>query len=406
MRGLALSAALVFVGCKAIPLGGDPTMPQVDTRVSPPAVYHVDWWTRLVFTGELPGLRGNDPVGMLEYKPQESARPAVDPDTERIIVATRDGFVRCLSPVDGHVEWQQATHGRFYAGSVVVDGIVYVPGGDGVLYALRVLTGEQVWQYKSGEELVTVPVVKEGKVLVASQSETLFAVDTQTGKWVWQYKRNAPSGFTVRGTAQPLVRDGLAYMGFADGALVALGLQDGVARWERRLTLSGGVQFLDVDTAPVMDDAGQLFAASYKDGIYALDAKTGDILWSSARSGVTSLLLQGAVLIAAGDGTISALETRQGKVLWTLDLSDKDSKGRGANAGGAPMLARGYVVVPTSTALAFVDPGSGRVRAAWNPGRGVTATPAKYSSLRVGSRLYVLSNLGTVYALQLVGHGS
>ena len=307
--------------------------------------------------------------------------------------------------LDGHVEWEVLTHSRFYAGAVVVGGVAYVPGGDGVLYALRVLSGAKVWEYKAAEELATVPVVTNGKVLVGSQSETLFAVDVATGKWVWQYRRDAPSGFTIRGVSQPLVREGLVYMGFADGALVALGLDDGVARWERRLTHSGGQQFLDVDTTPVMDDAGQLYAASYKDGVYGLDAKTGDILWTSARPGITSLLLSGGVLIATGDGSASALETRQGRLLWTVDLSDKDPKGRGSNAGGAPVLVRGYLAVPTSSALAFVDPSTGRVRAAWNPGRGVTATPAKYSSSRVGSRLYVLSNLGTVYALQLVGHG-
>jgi hypothetical protein len=55
--------------------------------------------------------------------------------------------------------------------------------------------------------------------------------------------------------------------------------------------------------------------------------------------------------------------------------------------------------------LAFVDPSVGRVRAAWNPGRGVTATPTRFVSARGGNRLYVLTTLGTLYALQLVGSG-
>jgi hypothetical protein len=63
------------------------------------------------------------------------------------------------------------------------------------------------------------------------------------------------------------------------------------------------------------------------------------------------------------------------------------------------------VVVPTSTALAFVEPTSGRVRAMWNPGRGVTATPTRFTSARNGPRLIVLTNLGTVYALDLVSQG-
>ena len=44
------------------------------------------------------------------------------------------------------------------------------------------------------------------------------------------------------------------------------------------------------------------------------------------------------------------------------------------------------------------DTSTGKVRYAWNPGKGVTATPAL-----AGRRLYVLSNLGTLFALRLRG---
>jgi hypothetical protein len=35
----------------------------------------------------------------------------------------------------------------------------------------------------------------------------------------------------------------------------------------------------------------------------------------------------------------------------------------------------------------------------------VTATPTRFVSARGGNRLYVLTNLGTLFALQLVGSG-
>jgi hypothetical protein len=54
------------------------------------------------------------------------------------------------------------------------------------------------------------------------------------------------------------------------------------------------------------------------------------------------------------------------------------------------------LVVPTSHALLFVDPRDGIARVSWNPGKGITATP-----FGIDSRLYVLSNLGHLYALRL-----
>jgi len=390
---LALLACAAFAGCRTIPLDGDPNVAQHNRAKPAAAIVDVDWWKRLVT------------VGLLEFNPAETATPAVDPDTERVIVGTRDGEIRSLSPVDGHIEWAVKTGARINAGAAVQDGIVYVGGGDGKLYALRSLTGEKVWTYDAGEELMTQPTVTDSLVLVTSQSETVFAVDRKTGEWKWQYRRDAPSGFSLRGAAQPTVWGDEVLTGFADGSLVSLGLSDGVARWERNLSPSGGDQFLDVDTKPVVDEQGHVYAASYKDGIYGLDAKTGDTLWSSQRTGITSLVLRGNVLFATGDGTVTAVETGEGRVLWTVDLSDKSSSGKGNNAGSAPMLAHGYLIVPTSTTLAFLDSSTGRVRAVWNPGRGVTATPALVASPRLGNRLYVISNLGSLFALQLVGSG-
>jgi outer membrane protein assembly factor BamB len=391
IRLLPLIASVALLGCKAIPLNDDPTQPRIEAHVSYPSIYEVSWWQPLV------------KVGLLEYRPFEPATPAVDPDTERVVVDTRDGFIRCLSPVDGHVEWKRKTANRFHAGPSISSGVVYVPGGDGVLYALRVLTGEEVWTYDAKEELVTTPTIAEGVVVVSSQNDTVFAVDEATGTWKWQYRRDLPSGFTIRGAARPTVAEGLVYTGFADGTVVALGLEDGVPRWERKVSATG-TQFLDVDTQPIVAD-GHVYVASYADGVLALDAKTGDLEWTSAKLGITAMKLRGRTLFCTGDGKLSALETGQGRLLWSLDLSDKNSKGKGANAGMSLTLARGYVVVPTSTALAFVDPAEGQVRSMWNPGRGVTAAPAAFASSHHGARLYVLTNLGSVFALRMTGSG-
>jgi outer membrane protein assembly factor BamB len=387
-------ALVALAGCRAIPLNADPTFGSHEDVTSLPQLFEVDWW------------RGYVKAPLLDYQPAETANPAVDPDSERVFISTRDGALRCLSPFNGAIEWEFKTSGRPFAGPMVRDGVVYMPAGNGSLYALRSTSGEKLWSYSAGEELVTQPTIDEGKVLVASQADTVYAVNAESGAWVWQYRRDPPSGFTVRGASRPVVRDGLVFMGFADGTLVALGLDDGVVRWERRLTTSGGTQFLDVDSTPVVDSDGRLYVASYKDGLYALKADTGDIVWNDKHSGVNGLVQRGRVLFATGDGKVTAHDALSGRVLWSLDVSDRTSKGPGTNAGRPPMFARGYLVVPTATSLAFIEPSSGKVRMAWDPGKGVTATPLAVASLRLGNRLYVLSNGGSVFALQVVGTGS
>jgi outer membrane protein assembly factor BamB len=371
-------AAGLLGGCSSIPLYGNPAVP--GTRSQPPVeFFEVAWWTKLV-----------EP-GVLEYAPRELASPAYDPTTGYVIALTRDGYVRAVEPAaqgQGRVVWSLNTGHRFTAGAEVHEGVVYVPGTDGNLYALDVRTGEKKWTYAAGEALATTPVVADGRVLVMSASDTLFVVEAQTGKWLWQYRRDTPSGFTIHGASMPLVREGTAYLGFSDGTLVALDVRDGAAKWEK--SLATGSQFVDVDTTPVLDAAGHLYAANYKTGLYALEAATGDVMWSTAVEGLTSLLGRGAVVFAAGDGRVDAYLQENGRLLWSLDLDDR--------AGSDPVMVKGMLLVPNQKALLFVDPATGRTRLAWNPGDGITASP-----LAVESKVFVLSNNGYLYALRVKG---
>ncbi len=373
----AAAAAVAFLGCRTLSLSNDPTSPSSagdNSRANPVELFTVEWWHPLV------------KPQMWDYAPRESATPAVDPDTGRIIVGTRDFFIRSFD-AEGRLEWSRKTNGPFTAGGMVREGVLYMPGGDGTLYALNARDGTELWQYKAGEELATTPVEASGKILVASQNDTLHAVDAKTGKWVWQYKRDPPPGFTIRGMSSPVVSNGRVFLGFSDGVVASLDLKDGVAKWER--SLSGGFgAFLDVDTQPVLDDSGRLYVASYKDGIFALNAESGDVIWHSVLTGITSLIAKDDVLFATGDARVTALLTDGGRTVWSLEL-----KGR---AGRMPSLVQGLLIVPVDASLVFVDPATGHSKLAWDPGQGVSAAPRA-----IGSRLYVLSNNGALYSMQL-----
>jgi len=372
----ALVAAGGLFGCRAIPLADDP-MTTMPTRMAP-EVFRVEWWESLV--GQ---------VKLLEHAPREVAAPAFDPERDLVYTVTRDGIARALGP-GGELRWERETGAYVSAGPGVSRLAVYLPGGDGKLTALDPESGALKWTYASGEELATAPIEHDGVVLVASHSNTLFAVDATTGAWKWQYRREIPTGFTIRGVSSPVVRDGVAYLGFSDGALVALRLQDGIALWERQLSTSAG-PFIDVDTTPVFDDAGHLFAASVKDGVSSVDPKNGTVLWTRQIPGVSSLVVQGEVLFATGSGQVAAMMAADGEALWSLPIGD--------DAAGQPVLAGGYLVAPTVRGLLFVDPALGRTVLRWDPGQGVSTSVAKGKA----GMVYVLSNLGFIYALELIG---
>jgi outer membrane protein assembly factor BamB len=378
MRRLQAAGVLIAAlgGCRAIPLTSQPLEPHRDS--GPLALFEVEWRVELV------GPR------IWETRPREPARPAVDPETGRIIALTRDGRVRSVD-MEGRLEWGFKTEDPFVAGATVDEGVVYVPGGDGVLYALRARDGSVAWRYDAGEQLATPPVIADGRVFVASQGNTLFAVDAKSGQWLWQYRRDLPTGFMVQGMGTPTLSKGVLYAGFSDGFLVALDPATGAAKWERALS-SPGNEFLDVDTTPIVDDAGRLIAASYKDGVYALDAQTGEVVWNTVTAGVTGAIHRGEVVFTTGDRGVNAVLAEDGRIVWGLPLED--------HAAHPPTLVRGLLAVPVEDALLFVDLSSGRARLRWDPGQGVSAPPTW-----ADQRLYVLSNTGYLYALRMRGRG-
>jgi outer membrane protein assembly factor BamB len=130
--------------------------------------------------------------------------------------------------------------------------------------------------------------------------------------------------------------------------------------------------------------------ASYKSGIYALEAESGDLVWTSSVGGMTALLSKGKMLFAVGDGRVDAYLAEDGRLLWTHPLGER--------AAQAPVFAKGMLIVPIQRSLLFLDPKTGQARVSWNPGDGVSATP-----FVAGSKLFVLSNNGWLYALDFNG---
>ena len=367
---VAAALPLLAAGCLRTPEVKD-----IGVARAPPvvrAVYSVEWWTKLV------------PDRLLEITPRELGTPALDPDSGRLIVGTRDGMLRAVAE-GGEVAWTFTTRGPFEAGPTVQDGVIYAACADGTLSALEAKTGKLIWQYDAREELATQPVLANGKVLVAAHSDVVLAVDAKTGKWVWQYRRDTPSGFTIRGASRPTVRGGVAYVGFSDGELVALHLEDGSVKWERALSKAG--QYVDVDTAPVLGGDGRVYAASYKDGLYALDAESGAVQWHAETPGLAHLSAAGDLVFGTGDEEVCAFDRVGGKKLWTLPVKNTDAR--------SAAVTRGYLLVPANHALLFVNPINGRAEITWDPGQGVSATP-----LVRGRHTYILSNLGYLYVLR------
>ena len=122
---------------------------------------------------------------------------------------------------------------------------------------------------------------------------------------------------------------------------------------------------------PIVHD-GVLFIQSYGDGLQALDAATGDLLWQYSRrlpKGVSPSVKRGLsiygnrVYMVTSDAHVVALDVKKGTVSW--DRAVADPKG-GYRMTGGPLVARGKVMVGTTgraaggNFIAALDPETGQ----------------------------------------------
>ena len=114
------------------------------------------------------------------------------------------------------------------------------------------------------------------------------------------------------------------YIGYDDGTLVALRLEDGQRLWEQLVAEPEGrtelARMADID-GELMLDGPALFVVSYHDKVMALSTQTGQPVWTHDVGGWSgAALAPNAVLLTDKKGDIWALDRNTGNSLWKQNL--------------------------------------------------------------------------------------
>ena len=258
----------------------------------------------------------------------------------------------------------------------------------GELVALNRFTGKQRWAVELKEELTTPPAFANGRLYLMSSEEAITAVSVE-GKPLWKFRREATTGFTIRGNATPVVAHGLLYAAFSDGNVAALTLDAGVAKWMRNA--SGTGDYLDVDSLAAPEDDKLVYAASAKAGVVALNALTGEPVWTYPLPGANHVIVDRNRVYAMGRGAAVALSRRDGKKLWGLKLGSE-------RYATAPSIAEHLLLFALDRGpLLAVETDTGRARGAFDPGSGFSQGP-----LALPGAALLVSNEGALFTLGLL----
>ncbi|MFZ5593420.1 MAG: outer membrane protein assembly factor BamB [Pseudomonadota bacterium] len=159
------------------------------------------------------------------------------------------------------------------------------------------------------------PLFENGKLYVADTQGWIASIDAASGKTLWtvETKAKISTGLAAGGA--------LLLAGTRDAEVLALRKENGAPAW--RGAVSSEV------LAPPAGADGAVVVRTVDDKIFALDAKTGNRLWSYSQA-VPVLTLRGTgapviagdkVLVGLANGTLVALGLADGKVLWEIKVS-------------------------------------------------------------------------------------
>jgi outer membrane protein assembly factor BamB len=229
-------------------------------------------------------------------------------------------------------------------------------------------------------------------VFITTDDDRLVALEVATGKRVWDRERPRSDVWSdtrvITGQAGATLMEDRVLTGFSDGRVGAYSARDGASLWIRDLS-GGETEFTDITSTPKLTIDGLVVLASFKAGLFGLDAKTGASRWQIKGEGFgTPATYDGVLYAPTASGKLLAIRSSNGDILWTLD-----------GAGGParrPAVTPRYVILPVDTALIVVDRLSGRSMKRYDDRHGFSATP----EVAYGTA-FVQSNSGVLYALGL-----
>lgn len=297
-----------------------------------------------------------------------------------------DGIV-AYDRENGFQKWTLRIPNGVEPSAAAVRDRLFVGASDGLFYSIEASTGHVQWTFPTRSENLATPLLEDGVVYFLSGNNVFYALDAATGRQLWLYSRQDTSQFSIRGGSQALLNNGMLYVGFSDGALVALKADTGAVVWDQQLNRSK--RFRDVDATPVLDN-GLLYVPGYDDKLYCVSADKGEILWRVEGGGYSGVTVVGDKLIyPTSSGEVWALKKANGEKLWTYKIRD----------GIATQVKtyKGALVFGESQGhLRFLDLNSGTELGSMEPGRGILSAPQVDEK---NHRVYFISGEANLYAI-------
>ncbi len=222
---------LVLVSC-----AGMKKIVKLDKPQKNENIFHLSW------------IKNLDPIYNTGNLPIGTASPYVFEDI--VYMGNLSGEMKAYDIETGKVIWSTNEKSPIQSQVNKRDDFIYYGTKTGRLFSRHYLTGKLNYAIDLGSPIESQPSFVQGRLVIHLRNHTLISLDARTGKVFWRYKRSVPYLTTLQRVAQVLPYKNSLILGFADGHLVSLSIEEGVINWEQKL--STGFKFVDIDVNAIM----------------------------------------------------------------------------------------------------------------------------------------------------------
>ncbi|MES2150621.1 MAG: PQQ-binding-like beta-propeller repeat protein [Pseudomonadota bacterium] len=326
--------------------------------------------------------------------------------------AGRSGAQERFAPAGMNLSWQFDVHAQVSASPVAVGQQLFVAAENGNLYALDLASHKLQWLFHGRAGIGSTPAVANGVVYILGRDGVFQALNAVNGAPLWSFRTQGEPGFSAYGMfgqplgqamvpdpwdfyqSSPLVHDGKVYFGSSDEHVYALDARTGRLVWAYK---TGGM----VHSSPALAGAN-IVVGSWDGALYALDAASGQQRWrfQTETEQKTSILRgiqaspsvdHGVVYIGSRDGHFYAIDALSGAQKWRYD-----TQGSWVVSTAAVDDSQVYFGTSDTALLIALDKASGKEKF-----RHPTKVWTFASPLRVGDAVIGASVKGELFALDV-----
>lgn len=235
-----------------------------------------------------------------------------------VVFGSADCRMYGLDAKDGRLLWT-VNADKPVLGAVTIDnGIAYIGASDGCFRAIDIRTGKVIWTYKDVKGYIeTKPLVTEDKVIFGAWDNTLYALNKADGKELWKWTGGLTRMHFSPAAVWPVAANGKVFITDPQRAMTAIDIRTGKTVWRT-------FQSMVRETIGLSEDGERVYSKTMNDSIvcYSTQGDRPHEIWASnvgfGYEHAPSMQVEkdGIMFGSTKEGLIFALEAKTGKVLW------------------------------------------------------------------------------------------